>query len=355
MKTLKTLEIAENAFDKHVEVASLSHYAGILSLDAMARLWQWSGEERFLAKFKKHVAPFVAGELTNFMGAYHLYNIGGSPTALMLRLGQLPEAEKAVREKTEELLATCNRSKEGIFSSQTWNPNLPHKVWIDVAFALCPFLCNGGLYFKEDSWLDEAVEQIALLAKLLRNPENGLYHQARGFCGEPDNMDPDKISEDHWSRGNGWAIFALAELVLDLPEDHPRRPEAETLLTELVEACLNFQDENGLWHQEITDSDSFVETSGTGKILYALGVALEKGLVGEEKKENLIKGLKGYATYIALDGSVHNCCHGCLCPGDGTIEDYKKQGHPVNDVHAFGPVTLAFGQAAKIGITEILV
>ncbi len=165
--------------------------------------------------------------------------------------------------------------------------SLVNKVWIDVAFALCPFLCNGGLYFKEDSWVDEAVEQIALLAKLLREPENGLYHQSRGFCGEP--ADPVKISEDHWSRGNGWAIFALAELVLDLPDDHPRLKEIETLLVDLLNACLNFQDGHGMWHQEITDVDSFVETSGTGKILYALGVALEKGLVGEDKKENLIK------------------------------------------------------------------
>jgi unsaturated rhamnogalacturonyl hydrolase len=355
MSSIKTLDVAEKAFDKHCSVTDLNDYSGILSLGGLSRLWQWTQEERFLNKFKKHIKPFINGDIKNRMGAYHLYNVGGSPSALMLKLGAIPEAETPIKEKVEDLLTNCGRSREGIFSSQTWDVIIPDQVWIDVAFALCPFLCNAGIYFNEDSWIDEAVDQIALLEKLLKNPKNGLYHQSRGFCGTRPNLDPEKISDDHWSRGNGWGIFALAELVLDLPENHHRRPETEKLLKELVEACLNFQDEYGMWHQEITDFDSFTETSGTGKILYALGVALEKGIVSEDKKENLIKGLKGYTAYIGLDGSIHNCCAGCLCPGNGTIEEYKNQKHPLNDCHAFGPVILAFGQAAKIGINEITV
>lgn len=347
---MKSLEIAERAFDKHCSKKGLNHYSGILTLGGLARLWQGSREERLLDKFRKHINPFLQGEITKRMGAYHLYNIGGSPAALMLRLDVLPEAEKAVNEKAEELLAKCGRSKEGIFLAQTWDNVIPDQVWIDIAFAICPFLCNAGLYFGKEEWMEEAVDQIALLEKLLKDPANGLYHQSRGFCGDGDSRDPEKISEDHWSRGNGWAIFALAELAQDIPKNHSRRPEVDKLLLELLEACLKFQDPDGMWHQEITDFDSFPETSGTGLILYALGVALEQRIIDETRRDKLLKGLQGIAGYIDSYGSVSNCCGGCLCPGNGTISEYKQIPHPVNDPHAFGPIVLSFGQAAKLGI-----
>lgn len=359
MKKINTQEVAINTFDKHCSITNSRGYPEILSLEGLARLWEWTKNEVYLEKFQKEIRPFVAGELKNMMGAYHLYNVGGSPAALMLRLGVLPDAERGVYEKVEDLLANCNRSKEGIFSTQELplefftDGNQPYRVWIDAAFGFCPFLCNAGIYLKKDEWINESVEQIVSMTKLLRDHENGLYHQARGFCGPLSNTDPEKISECHWSRGNGWGLFTLAELAQDLPKNHPRRPEIEKLLIDSLDACLEFQDEHGMWHQEITDFDSYAETSGTGLILYALGVAIEKKIVPENKKKDLIKGLKGFSSYIALDGSIHNCCTACNSPGNGTIEEYKAVGHLINDRHAFGPVILAFGQAAKIGVSEI--
>lgn len=348
MQSLKALAIAERSFLKHRSTRVMANYAGILSLEALLRLWRWTGDERHAAMFRETIHPFVNGELTNRMGAFKLYNGGGGPAALALRHGLLPEAEETVRSGVTDLINNVPRSKEGVFSSQTWTTNDPNKVWIDVAFAVCPFLCNAGIHFREDAWVDEAVDQIVTLTTLLRDPKTGLLHQCRGFHPES----PEAISEDHWSRGNGWAILALAGLVQDLPENHPRRSKTETLLTNLLTACLNHQDEKGMWRQEITDHDSYVETSGTGLILHALGVALERGLVKRNGKKALIRGLEGYASYIALDGSVHHCCGACLFPGNGTIDDYRTRPHQMNDSHAFGPVTLAFGQAAKIGVLD---
>ncbi|NJO69145.1 MAG: DUF4861 domain-containing protein [Bacteroidetes bacterium] len=48
-----------------------------------------------------------------------------------------------------------------------------------------------------------------------------------------------------------------------------------------------------------------------------------------------------------------HCCFSCRCPGKGTKLDYINHPWVYNDPHAFGPVVLAFAQAAKMGIETI--
>jgi unsaturated rhamnogalacturonyl hydrolase len=121
---------------------------------------------------------------------------------------------------------------------------------------------------------------------------------------------------------------------------------------DLVDACLRVQDPvAGLWHQEMTEPKSYIETSGSGLILYAIGAGIGCGLLkGEGYKAAFEKGLKGMLSYIALDGSVHNTCVGCLAPGDGSPEAYIRHAHKINDPHAFGPLVLAYGQAVGLGM-----
>jgi hypothetical protein len=205
----------------------------------------------------------------------------------------------------------------------------------------------SGLRFGKPEYVDFAVFQTLESFRILRDEKTGLIHQGRGFQGEG------KISEDCWSRGNGWGAFALAILVRDLPESHPKRQEVVQLAQRFFASVLKYQDKQGLWHQEMTDPTSYIETSGSGILLYSLGIMLEKGLLNKSYQKNLIKGLRGYLDYIRTDGSVSHTCIGNLCPGKGTKEDYKNQRWQLDDYHAFGPVVLAFTQAVKMGIEKI--
>lgn len=162
------------------------------------------------------------------------------------------------------------------------------------------------------------------------------------------------MTQDHWSRGNGWGIFALTELIQELPSDHPRYPEVAKEFQSLLNAIFAYQDDEGCWHQELTRPDSYVETSGAGLFLYALAAAQNKGLNNHSQQiEQLLQGLRGLSRYIALDGSIHHTSQGCLSPGEGTIADYMARGPQVNDRHAFGPVSLAFGQAYINGLSDL--
>jgi len=344
MNSVDVYKVAKLAFEKHIATHTMMHYTGILSLHGYARLALITGRDDILVDIREQLLPFVHGE-REFKANFTNYYCGGNGTAFLYWQGKLPEAEETVRHYAEDAMHNAPRDADGIFGRK---PPRTDQIWIDVAFAMTPFLLFAGLAFDEDRYIEEAYQQTKKMFDVLRNPENGLLHQARGFVREG------HITEDHWSRGNGWGIQAAAELVNYLPADDPRRADSERMFVDLVNACLAFQDEDGLWHQEITDIDrSYVETSGTGLILYAIGVGLEKGLLPESVREKFIKGLEGYMPYIREDGSVFHTCRGNLSPLDGSIVAYKASPPVLNDTHAFGPVILAFGQAGNIGVTSV--
>ena len=348
MYNADTASIARNVLDRHFAIVPPEkyHYPEVLSFHAMAKLALDRNDAELLKKCLVLLEPLYTGKLTQSFGAYDFYQLGGSAFALLVETGKLPKEKEALRNSIDIWLTKGPRCRAGFLGSQ--NPHHPNShIWIDMVFATCPYLTLAGLALGRPELFDEAVLQLKLMRDFFLDPETGLYHQSIGKLG------PDQLSDDFWSRGNGWGLFGLAETYRFLPEEHPGRESIGKILADHIKACCNFQDENGMLHQEMSRFDSYVETSGTGLFLFALGVALEIGLLSENFRANLLAGLRGYLSYIAVDGSVHNCCCGCLCPGDGSKEAYMESPHILNDAHAFGPASLAFGQAAKIGIFTI--
>ncbi|WP_217620905.1 glycoside hydrolase family 88 protein, partial [Bacillus sp. GbtcB13] len=73
-----------------------------------------------------------------------------------------------------------------------------------------------------------------------------------------------------WGRGNGWVLFSLSELLAVLPTEHPDRKELIRLFRTLCGGILQCQGDSGLWHQVLTDPESYEETSCTAMFVYAL-------------------------------------------------------------------------------------
>ncbi len=337
-------EVALAAFARHQAAHPLTHYTGILSLQGLARLAVAEGDVGLIARVRAELLPFVQGE-RSFKCNFPNYLVGGNGTAYLFAQGHLPEAAGAVRRHARTMREESPRSSDGILTRP--DKRGTDAVFIDAAFAVCPFLAWAGRALHEPAWLEESYQQASGLFGLLRNPANGLLHQARGFS------QPGKVTEDHWSRGNGWGLLAVTELVEALPADHPRRPEAIRLAAGLLEACLRVQDGAGLWHQEMTLESSYVETSGSGLILHALGQAILGGWMPARHRAAFERGLAAYRGCIEADGSVRNTCIGCLSPGAGGMADYVARPHARNDPHAFGPVVLAFGTAARLARSEV--
>jgi len=339
---IQTREVILRAFAKGQQHMDISTYPGTLLLHGMSEYALLKGNEDILQQVIDPLVKFGSGDI-KAAGNFISYEAGGSGSAYLSWKGSTDKLDKQVAAAAEKMMTQQKRTTDGLMTIKT----MTHQMFIDVSFAVTPFLLYSGLKFNKPEQVDYAVFQTLESFRILKEEKTGLIHQGRGFQGEG------KISEDNWSRGNGWGAFALAILVRDLPESHPKHAEVVTLAKQFFASVLKFQDKNGLWHQEMTDATSYVETSGSGILLYSLGIMLENNLLDKKYQKNLEKGLSAYLDYIGPDGSVSNTCIGCLCPDKGTKEDYKNRKWELNDYHAFGPVVLAYTQAAKMGIMAV--
>lgn len=343
---ISTIDIAKKTAAKGNELVDLGTYQGILLLQAMAEIAALERSSSYVIHGSDLFTKFGSGEIKG-RGNFICYEAGGSGAAYLLYQELAPKLRSQVLEAAQRLMAYQPRSSEGLMIRPLDKEDNNDPIFIDVAFAVTPFMLYTGLACDRKDYVDYAVFETLERMNILRNHQTGLVHQARGFQAKG------FITEDNWSRGNGWAALALAVLIRDLPNDHPDRSEVENVALNFFKSVLQYQNEQGLWHQEMTDTTSYVETSGSSLLLYALGIAIEQELLGRSYLVNLKKGLRGLLAYIAEDGSVSHTCIGLLAVGDGKKEDYKNRPWAYNEAHSFGAVSLAFVQAAKLGIEKI--
>lgn len=343
------LDICVDLYDHYEDLVEVKGYYGLLGIYALARTAEAAGDEDLWSRVGRTLQRFpdrVEHPHYNFQS----YRIGGIAQALMVRNGRMPERADLVREYAEELMS-APRDADGILIKV----DEPHdRIWIDQAMTTTPFLLHAGVAFEEPRYLDEAIHQSVALYDALVDPTNGLLHQCRGFVA------PGVRSTDHWCRGNGRGHFALAELVRDLPTEHPRRSEVVDRFRALSEALLVHQSENGLWRQEIPMVGAWEESSGSGLIAYGFGVGLADGILERERwGEPLIRALGGLGRRaINADGSTELSCPATLCPGEGelkgTPEAYVELRAPVHDEpHGFAPLMLALTRATDVSVDRV--
>ncbi|OIP83990.1 MAG: hypothetical protein AUK44_03735 [Porphyromonadaceae bacterium CG2_30_38_12] len=342
-KELSTSDITNSVFEKGLKFTELDFYAGTLMLHGMSEFSLLKGNDSLQNQVIGLYKKFSTGEI-KAKGSLYSYEAGGSGAAFLAWKGVTNQLDAQVTTAAEKMLKLQKRSPEGLMTA---NFAKDDQIFIDVAFAITPFYLYTGLKSGNQEYLNVAVNQTLELFKILKDKKTGLLHQARGFNGVG------SISEDNWSRGNGWGAFAIACLVRDLPESHPKRNEVVAVAQQFFTSAVRLQNKEGLWHQEMTDKSSYVETSGSGLILYGLGIMLEKNLLDAKYLDNFKLGLRGFTSYIGSDGSVSHTCFSCLAPNKGTKSDYKLRPWVYNDHHAFGPVVLVFAQAAKMSIDKI--
>lgn len=365
---METLKIAKNIWNHALDAnkkgnnegyisQGIHHYYGLLSMYSAAQTAYYSKDSEWmnttLSMFDRYPFDFDAPDI-HFNYNFECYRVGGIGKAWLCLKGYFDEKHReAVREFAEKTLI-APKSDEGILCMPNYENN--KRVWIDVLFGVCPYMTFAGLLLNEEKYIDFAVEQSIKMYDLLIDKSNGLLHQARGFM-----PDPNAISHDHWSRGNGWGCAGLAEVLRYLPKTSKYYDEAVQRFVDHCEALLKYQDHRGVWRQSIAEPFAWQETSGTALILYSFGIGIRCGILDKERfLPALEKGVKGLMKhFVNKDFSIDGCCHGCLCPGDtderrGSVEAYVVDVRWVHDDgHVFGPMILAMLEAYRNGITDI--
>ncbi len=209
-------------------------------------------------------------------------------------------------------------------------------LWADDLYMSVPFLTRYYKFTGDIKYADDAAKQFFGFKKLLFMPEEQIMSHVYDFTY-------DSMTGVPWGRGNGWVVFSMTELLAELPENHELRADLIEFLNTLCEGYLKLQDEDGMWHQVITDWDSYPETSCTSMFIYAFSRGIRYGWLKNPEKyaKAIYKGWEAISrTSVDSNGNVYGVCRGSEF---SFIADYYKYelGWNLNDTHGTGIVMLA--------------
>jgi len=222
-----------------------------------------------------------------------------------------------------------------------------YTTWTDDMFMGIPFLVQASKYendpeIKKTLMNDAACQLIAFNSQVWDSNTN-LYMHA-GFSGR-------KVQLPHWSRANGWAIWAMSEVLMGMSSSDPKYNVIMEQYRRFVCSLVNFQNKNGFWFNVLDRPDSREEVSGTAIFTMAIARGVIHGwLDAKTYTPIVIKGWDALKTQIEPDGTVHNICMGTMCSED--INYYLNRPFYDNDTHGVLGVLFAGMEVFKMISTE---
>ena len=122
------------------------------------------------------------------------------------------------------------------------------------------------------------------------------------------NAKDEKGGKVFWSRGNGWVLGGLDEVLKYLPKKKKKyRPFYEQLLQEMSEKIASLQREDGYWRTNLLNADIYPmpETSGTGLFTYAIMYGINQGILPADKYLPIVrKGWDAMVKAVNTEGKV---------------------------------------------------
>lgn len=237
------------------------------------------------------------------------------------------------------------RLEDGAFCRNVVDTFNEKTMWADDLYMSTPFLTRYYKLTGDVKYLDDAAKQFLLFKKYLFIPELKIMSHVYDFKYNTATYVP-------WGRGNGWVFFSLSELLEAMPETHKNREELLKFFNELAEGYMALQGKHGLWHQVLTHTDSYEETSCTSMFIYGLSRGIRLGWLWETMRNKAVnainKGWEGITKYsVDKSGNVHGVCMGSRY--SFTADYYMNDlGWITNDTHGIGIVMLAGIEKTKM-------
>ena len=197
------------------------------------------------------------------------------------------------------------------------------RYWIDDMYMITAIQVQAYRATGNKVYLDRAAKTMTTYLDKLQQP-NGLFFHA-----------PD--SQYYWGRGNGWQAAGMAELLRDLPKNHPQRARIVKGYDLMMESLLKYQAEDGLWRQLIDKPESWVETSGTGMFTFAMVTGVKEGWLDKKKYgEAARRAWLGLVKHIDENANVTDVCIGT---NKGfSVQYYLDRERKTGDLHGQAPI-----------------
>ena len=211
-------------------------------------------------------------------------------------------------------------------------PDDPDKLlwwWCDALFMSPPVLLRMYEITHDRKYLDYMDHEWWLTSASLYYQENHLYFRdSRYFTQKQANGKP-----IFWSRGNGWVMGALVNVLRLMPADYPSRPKYVAQFREMAAQIAAIQSPDGLWRSGLLDPDAYDLPEVSGSAFFTFGIAYginEKILDRKTYLPVVEKSWKGMLSHIYADGRL-----GSIQPIDGQPGKFKPSASYVYGVGGF--------------------
>jgi unsaturated rhamnogalacturonyl hydrolase len=321
------------------------HYHQGVFLYGVYRLWERTGKEEYYQYFKAYV-DYLVDEHGNFYFRRDELDAIQAGLLLFPLYRQTWEDRYAIAaKKLRHLLNTLNKTSEGGF----WHKDkYPYQMWLDGLYMAGPFTVKYAKLFQEPELIELVLLQEALMRKHTRDEQSGLYYHAWDESGQTSWSDPEThCSPEFWGRSIGWYAMALVDILEDLPESHPRRSVLISVLQDLVDSLLRYQDEeSGLWYQIVDQGDrpdNWLETSASCLFLYAMAKGMNLGYFTRDMTEAVKKGYEGLIRHKVewSSGQALRLTDICIGTSAGHYAYYVEREKSTNDLHGVGAFIMA--------------
>lgn len=209
------------------------------------------------------------------------------------------------------------------------------RFWIDDVWMIGILQVQAYRATGEQVYIDRAIRESAAYIERLQQP-NGLFHHG-----------PD--APFYWGRGNGWVAAGLAEVIAEMPADHPQADVVLAGYRRMMAALLDYQAEDGMWRQLIDYPDAWKETSGTAMFGFAMAVGINEGLLDRE-----VYGEAALGAWQALDGYIDEQGRlASVCVGTGQSTDpqyYLDRPTVTGDLHGQAPLMWFAAELLRDGV-----
>ena len=200
------------------------------------------------------------------------------------------------------------------------------RFWIDDMYMLTLLQLESYRATSERKYLDRDALEMAAYLDRLQQP-NGLFFHA-----------PDVPF--YWGRGDGWVAAGMAEMLRDLPQDHPQRKRIMEGYRAMMSALLKYQGKDGMWRQLIDHDEAWPESSSSAMFTFALvtGVKncwLDAATYGPAARRAWI----AVVGYIDQNQDITNVCEGT--GKQNSYDYYLARKRRTGDFHGQAPVLWA--------------
>jgi len=240
-----------------------------------------------------------------------------------------PRYRAAIDQAAEHIAHKQFRLPDGTLARQ--RPQ-PVSLWADDFYMSIPFLAQMGVLTGDRAWFDDAARQAIQGSARLQNKTTGLFDHA-WF----ENTDPDP--KFYWGRGDGWALMAMAELLSVLPDDHPERARVLDIFRLGARGAVETQSGNGLWHQLLDKTDSYLETSASAMFTFALARGVNRGWLSPAYAPVAQAGWHALKTRVRSDGRIEGICVSTTAAYDAVY--YYNRPTDLTAMQGYGPVLMA--------------